>query len=84
MVMPLFVFYHAVEGRITFNSRVWSHAFQKPNVFDLHENSLTTLGQKDPVSEENSKLWNTGSEVDKEIARKENESYLIYKYTCSF
>jgi hypothetical protein len=31
---------------------------------------LTTLGQKDPVSEENSKLWNTGSEADKEIARK--------------
>ena len=34
------------------------------------ENSLTTLGQKDPVSEENTRLWNTGLDSDKEIARK--------------
>ena len=35
------------------------------------ENSLTTIGQKDPVSEYNSKLWNSGVESDKEIARKQ-------------
>jgi hypothetical protein len=34
------------------------------------ENSLTTLGQKDPVSEDNTRLWNTGLDSDKEIARK--------------
>jgi len=31
---------------------------------------LTTLGKDDPVSEMNSKLWNTGIESDKDIARK--------------
>ena len=41
------------------------------------ENSLTTVGQKDPVSEYNSQLWNTGLESDKEIARKQKESYNI-------
>ena len=39
------------------------------------ENSLTTLNQKDPVSEYNSKLWNSGVESDKEIARKQRENY---------
>jgi hypothetical protein len=32
---------------------------------------LTTLGQKDPVSEHNSTLWNSGIEANKEIARKQ-------------
>ena len=32
------------------------------------ENSLTTLNQKDPVSEHNTRLWNTGLESDKEIS----------------
>jgi hypothetical protein len=32
---------------------------------------LTTLGQKDPVSEYNSQLWNSGIEANKEIARKQ-------------
>lgn len=35
------------------------------------EKSLTTLGQKDPVSELNSRLWNSGIEDDKETARKQ-------------
>lgn len=50
-------------------ARVWSHAFQGPGGWYI-ENSLTTLGQKDPVSEENTKLWNSGADADKEIARK--------------
>jgi len=62
-------FLPAVEGEELPWARVWSHAFQGPGGWYI-ENSLTTLGQKDPVSEENSKLWNTGSEADKEIARK--------------
>ena len=49
--------------------RVWSHAFQDVGGWYI-ENSLTTLGQKDPVSEENTRLWNTGLDSDKEIARK--------------
>ena len=41
------------------------------------ENSLTTLNQKDTVSEENTRLWNTGIEADKEIElEKEKENYL--------
>ena len=41
------------------------------------ENSLTTLNKKDPVSEENTRLWNTGIEADKEIARKKEEKITI-------
>ena len=39
--------------------RIWDHGFQGPGGWYI-ENSLTTLGQKDPVSEYNSMLWNSG------------------------
>ena len=52
-------------------AKVWNHAFQGPTGQWYIENSLTTIGQKDPVSEYNSKLWNSGIESDKEIARKQ-------------
>lgn len=51
--------------------RVWEHGFKGPTGSWYIENSLTTLGQKDPVSEYNSQLWNSGLESDKEIARKQ-------------
>tara|TARA_B100000073_G_scaffold293755_1_gene257510 strand:+ start:377 stop:1267 length:891 start_codon:yes stop_codon:yes gene_type:complete len=57
--------------------RVWSHAFQGPGGWYI-ENSLTTLGQKDPVSEENTRLWNTGVDADKEIARKRKRKLSYY------
>jgi len=50
-------------------ARLWSHAFQGPGGWFI-ENSLTTLNKKDPVSEANTLLWNSGVEADKEIARK--------------
>jgi len=50
--------------------RLWSHGFQGPGGWYI-ENSLTTLGQQDPVSEHNSQLWNSGDEKDKEVARKQ-------------
>ena len=50
-------------------ARLWSHAFQGPGGWYI-ENSLTTLNKKDPVSESNSLLWNSGVEADKDIARK--------------
>ena len=50
--------------------QIWSHGFQGPGGWYI-ENSLTTLGQKDPVSEYNSVLWNSGIEANKEIARKQ-------------
>ena len=52
-------------------AKVWNHAFQGPTGQWYIENSLTTLGQKDPVSELNSSFWNSGIESDKEIARKQ-------------
>jgi len=58
--------------------RVWNHAFQGPTGQWFIENSLTTLNQKDPVSEYNSQLWNSGVESDKEIARKQKRKLQYY------
>jgi len=48
--------------------RLFSHGFKGPGGWYI-ENSRTTLGEKDPVSEMNTQLWNSGLESDKEIAR---------------
>ena len=58
-------------------AQVWSHAFQGPGGWYI-ENSLTTLGQKDPVSEHNRTLWNSGRDSDKEIARKQKRKLSHY------
>ena len=50
--------------------KLYSHAFQGPGGWYI-ENSLTTLGQKDPVSEYNSQLWNNGTDAGKDTARKQ-------------
>jgi len=50
--------------------RVWDHGFQGPGGWYI-EKSLTTLGQKDPVSEYNSQLWNSGIESNKQQVRKQ-------------
>jgi hypothetical protein len=50
--------------------KLYSHAFQGPGGWFI-ENSLTTLNQKDPVSELNSELWNNGTDAGKEVARKQ-------------
>jgi len=70
-------FLPAVEGEELPWARVWSHAFQGPGGWYI-ENSLTTMNKKDPVSEENSKLWNSGVESDKEIARKRKRKLTYY------
>jgi len=70
-------FLPAVEGEELPWQRVWSHAFQGPGGWYI-ENSLTTLNQKDPVSEENTRLWNTGVDSDKEIARKRKRKLSYY------
>jgi hypothetical protein len=51
--------------------KIFSHGFQGPTGKWYIENSLTTLGENDPVGELNTTLWNTGSEANKEIARKQ-------------
>ena len=58
--------------------KLWNHAFQGPTGQWYIENSLTTLGKNDPVSEYNSKLWNSGIETDKEIARKQKRKLQYY------
>ena len=58
--------------------KLWNHAFQGPTGKWYIENSLTTMNQKDPVSEYNSRLWNSGVESDKEIARKQKRKLQYY------
>ena len=48
----------------------FDHGFQGPGGWYI-EKSLTTIGKKDPVSEYNTSLWNTGLEENKEPARKQ-------------
>ena len=61
--------------------KLYSHAFQGPGGWYI-ENSLTTLGQKDPVSEFNSQLWNNGTDAGKDTARaqKRNLTYISNIY----
>ena len=65
--------------------RIWNHGFQGPTGKWYIENSLTTIGKPDPVSELNNELWNSGSEANKEIARKQKRrlSYVCNVYVVS-
>lgn len=49
--------------------RYWDHAFKGPTGQWYIEKSLTSIGQQDPLSELNSKMWNSGIESDKGIVR---------------
>ena len=64
-------FLPAPEGEDVPWARFWDHGFQGPTGKWYIENSLTTIGQPDPVSELNSKLWNSGIESDKDQVRKQ-------------
>ena len=57
--------------------KVYSHAFQGPGGWYI-ENSLTTVNKKDPVGEVNRKLWNSGLDSDKDIARKQKRKLSYY------
>jgi len=57
--------------------KLFSHAFQGPGGWYI-ENSLTTLNQKDPISELNRELWNSGSDKDKETVRKQKRKLSFY------
>ena len=58
--------------------KVFKHAFQGPTGKWYIENSLTTIGKQDPMSEHNTALWNTGLESDKELARKQKRKLEYY------
>ena len=62
-------FLPAKEGEDLPWVRYWDHGFKGPSGRWYIENSLTSIGQTDPVSELNSVLWNSGNEKDKEVAR---------------
>ena len=57
--------------------KLYSHAFQGPGGWYI-ENSLTTTGGKDPVSEHNRELWNSGNESDKDVVRKQKRKLSFY------
>jgi len=70
-------FLPAPEGEELPWAKLYTHAFQGPGGWYI-ENSLTTTGQKDPVSEYNRELWNSGSEKDKETVRKQKRKLSYY------
>ncbi len=63
-------FLPAPEGEDLPFVKLYSHAFQGPGGWYI-ENSLTTLSQKDPMSEYNTMLWNNGTDSGKDQARKQ-------------
>ena len=70
-------FLPAPEGEELPWAKMYSHAFQGPGGWYI-ENSLTTLGQKDPVSEHNRELWNSGIDSDKDTVRKQKRKLSYY------
>jgi hypothetical protein len=64
--------------------RRFDHGFQGPGGWFI-DNCLTTVGEKCPVCEHNSGLWNSGVEANKDIVRKQKRrlSYLANVYVVS-
>lgn len=62
-------FLPAAEGEDLPWNKYWDHGFKGPTGQWYIENSLTSIGQPDPVSEMNSELWNSGIEANKDIVR---------------
>ena len=77
-------FLPAPEGEDIPWQRMFSHSFQGPGGWYI-ENSLTTINKNDPVGEANRKLWNSGSEADKETARRQKRklSYFTNIYVVA-
>lgn len=73
-----------VEGEDIPWTKLYSHAFQGPGGWYI-ENSLTSLNQKDPISEMNTMLWNSGTDSDKDLARnrKRKLNYISNIYIVS-
>ena len=61
-------FLPATEGEDLPWAKYYSHGFKGKGGWYI-EKSRTTIGEKDPVSEMNTELWNSGVEKDKDIAR---------------
>lgn len=70
-------FLPAPEGESVPWAKIYSHAFQGPGGW-LIDNCLTTNGDKCPVCAANQKLWNSGHESDKEVARQRKRKLSYY------
>lgn len=64
-------FLPAPEGEDVPFVRLFNHGFQGPGGQWYIENSLTTIGKADPVSEYNSQLWATGTKENQDQVRKQ-------------
>ncbi len=70
-------FLPAPEGEDLPWAKIFSHAFQGPGGWYI-ENSLTTINKSDPVGDLNRQLWNSGSDRDKDTARKQKRKLSYY------
>ena len=75
--MAIIRFLPAPEGEEFPFVRIWDHGFKGPGGWFI-EKSLTTIGQKCPVSEYNSMLWSQGTEADKTFVRTYTKRRLSY------
>lgn len=57
--------------------KLYNHVFTGPGGWYI-ENSRTTIGEDDPVSEYNSRLWNSGLDENKNIARAQKRKLVYY------
>lgn len=58
--------------------RVYSHGFKGPTGKWYIENSLSSIGKQDPVGNLNSRLWNSGVDSDKQVARDQKRKTSYY------
>ena len=70
-------FLPAADGEDMPFVKLYSHAFQGPGGWYI-ENSLTTIGKKDPLGEYNRELWNSGDESLKDQVRKQKRKLSYY------
>ena len=70
-------FLPAPEGESLPWAKLYNHAFQGPGGW-LIDNCPTTKGEQCPVCAANNKLWNSGVESDKEIARQRKRKLSYY------
>ena len=72
-------FLPAIEGKDEMPFvKLYSHGFRGPTGGWYIENSLTTLGQQDPLGKYNQRLWNSGDDALKQQARNQKRKLSYY------
>jgi hypothetical protein len=77
MALPFIRFLPASDSEDMPFVKLYSHAFQGPGGWYI-ENSLTTVGKKDPLGEYNREFWNSGDESLKDQVRKQKRKLSYY------